>query len=180
MRIEQKPVPMTFPAPAVMATCGQNNIITIAWTGTLSSVPPMTYISVRKERYSHKLLMENMEFVINLTTEDLKDQTDYCGIHSGRDIDKFEALNLTPIESKYVSCPSIKESPVSLECKVTQVIELGSHDMFMAEIIGITVDDQYLNEHGKFDYNLSKPICYSAGKYFSLNEFIGYYGHSKK
>ena len=180
MRIEQKPSTMVFPAPAIMATCGDNNIITIAWTGTINSVPPMTYISVRKERHSHQLLMDNMEFVINLTTEDLAYETDYCGIHSGRDMNKFESLNLTPIKSKYVKCPSIKESPVSLECQVTQVIELGSHDMFMAEIVGITVDDQYMDDAGRFDLNRSKLICYSAGKYFSLNEFIGHYGHSKK
>jgi len=178
-RIEQKPITMLFPTPAVMATCGDDNIITIAWTGTINSVPPMTYISVRKERHSHQLLKENMEFVINLTTEDLAYETDFCGTHSGKDINKFEALNLTPIKSTKVSCPSIKESPVSIECKVTQIVELGSHDMFMAEVIGSTVDNRYTDENGRFDVNKSKLICYSAGKYFSLNEFIGHYGHSR-
>jgi len=183
-KVSWRPGNMIYPLPAVMVSCGEteeeHNIITIAWTGTLCSVPPMTYISVRKDRHSHQLLMDNMEFVINLTTEDLAYETDYCGIVSGRDENKFESLNLTPIPSIHVNCPSIEESPVSIECKVTQVIELGSHDMFMAEVVGLTLNEKYVDDNNRFDFNLSKPICYSAGKYFSLKEFIGHYGHSKK
>lgn len=179
MKVERKPMTMVFPAPAVMATCG-NNIITIAWTGTINSDPPMTYISVRKERHSHHLLKEYGDFVINLSNEDLAYEVDYCGTHSGKDIDKFKQLNITPVDSVHVKSPSILEAPVSIECKVTQIVELGSHDMFMAEIVGLTVDEKYIDENGRFDVNRSKLICYSAGKYFSLKEFIGHYGFNKR
>lgn len=178
-----KPNTIVYPVPAVMVSCGtreeDHNIITIAWTGTINSVPPMTYVSVRKERHSHEIISRTKEFVINLTNEALTYETDYCGIESGKTINKFRELNLTKGVGSVVSCPTIEEAPVSIECKVTQVLELGSHDMFIAEVVGVNVDDKYMDESGRFNLNDSKLICYSDGKYFGLNESLGNFGHSK-
>ena len=179
-----KPGNMLYPLPVVMVSCaGKNkrpNIITVAWAGTICSDPVMVSISVRKERYSHDIIKESGEFVINLVTEDLAFATDYCGVKSGRDTDKFSDMNLTPIDMEGVSAPAIKESPLSLACKVCEIKELGSHDMFIAEVIGVMVDDKYMDENGKFELNDSKLVAYSHGVYFGLGQRIGKFGYSVK
>jgi flavin reductase (DIM6/NTAB) family NADH-FMN oxidoreductase RutF len=173
---------MIYPVPAVMVSCGSNedehNIITIAWTGTICTNPAMAYISVRKSRHSYDIIKKNMEFVINLTTKDLTYATDICGVKSGRDMDKFKELKLTPSKASKVSAPLIEESPVNIECKVTQILELGSHDMFIAEVLAVNVDDKYIDETGKFNLDKSNPICYSHGAYFDLNNKLGTFGYS--
>lgn len=177
-----KPGNMLYPVPVVMVTvsdgCGNDNIITIAWTGTINSDPAMVSISVRKSRYSYELLNKNGEFAINLVTKDLTYAMDYCGVKSGRDIDKFKELKLTKQEASTINVPLIKESPLSMECKVKQVIELGSHDMFLAEVSAVVIDDKYMDENGKFDLNASGLIAYSHGQYFTLGENIGKFGYS--
>lgn len=181
-KVTWKPGTMVYPVPAVMVSCGsepdEHNIITIAWTGTICTDPPMTYISVRKERHSYDIIKKTGEFVINLGTEDLAFATDFCGVKSGRDVNKFETMNLTPSEGSKVKAPLIEESPVNIECKVTQIVELGSHDMFMAEVVAVNVDEQYIDEKGKFHLDQAKPICYSHGTYFGLNEALGTFGYS--
>ncbi len=183
-KISWKPGNMLYPLPVVMVSCGKKgekpNILTIAWAGTICSDPVMVSISVRKERYSHPIISETGEFVINLVTEDLTYATDYCGVKSGRDIDKFAELKLTPIQIEGVDAPAIAESPLNLACKVKEVKELGSHDMFIAEVVGVTVDDKYMDESGKFDLNSSGLVAYSHGEYFSLGEKIGKFGYSVK
>lgn len=173
---------MVYPAPAVMVSCGDGeekyNIITIAWTGTINSKPPMAFISVRKERHSHKLIQEAGGFVINLTNEALTHATDYCGVKSGKDVDKFKHLELTPIPATIVKAPMIKEAPVNIECQITQVIELGSHDMFMAEVVAIHVDENLMDEQGKLHLEWSKPIVYSHGEYYGMGELLGRFGYS--
>lgn len=176
-----KPGTMVYPVPAVMVSCGtmaKSNIITIAWTGTVCSTPAMTYISVRKERHSYDLIKESGTFVINLTTEALAKATDFCGVKSGRDFDKFEHLGLTKLPGAFTDVPLIAESPVNIECKVTQIIELGSHDMFLAEVLGITVEDDYIDSTGKFRLDLAKPIAYAHGNYYALGKPLGIFGHS--
>ena len=176
-----KPSTMLNPVPVVMVSSGtmeQANIITIAWTGTICSEPPMVSISVRPERHSYGLIQESGEFVINLVTEELAKACDYCGVKSGRDIDKFEKLGLTKLESETVAAPGIEQSPVRIECKVKQQIPLGSHDVFMAEVTGVTVDDKYFDEKDKFDLAKAGLVTYSHGEYFSLNEMLGFYGYS--
>ena len=178
-----KPGNMLYPLPVVMVSCrynDKNNIITVAWAGTICSDPAMLSISVRKERFSYDMILNSGEFVVNLVTEDLAFATDYCGVASGRDIDKFKKMNLTPIDSKYVACPSIKECPVNLECKVKKVEDLGTHSIFMAEIVGVTVDDKYMDETGRFNLNDSKLVTYSHGRYFTLGEELGKFGYSVK
>ncbi len=178
-----KPGNMVYPLPAVMVSVGDKpenfNIITIAWTGTICSDPPMCYISVRKGRHSYPILKETGEFVINLTTKDLAYATDWCGVRSGRQYDKFKEMNLTPGKAKIVKAPIIEESPINIECKVTQVIELGTHDMFMAEVVNVKADNQYIDdETGAFSLYKSKPICYSHGHYFEVGKRIGKFGYS--
>ena len=177
-----KPGNMLYPVPAVMVTVGDgkdiSNIVTIAWTGTINSDPAMVSISVRKSRYSHELLCKNGEFVINLISKELTYAMDYCGVKSGRDIDKFAETKLTKGEAKTVSVPIIVESPVNIECKVTQVHELGSHDMFLAEVTAVQVDDKYLDEKGKFDLDKANLVAYSHGQYYTLGENIGSFGYS--
>lgn len=177
-----KPGNMIYPVPAVMVTVADKekrpNIITVAWTGTACTNPPMAYISVRKERYSHGILMETGEFVINLTTEALTFATDYCGVRSGRDVDKFKEMKLTPIPARTVSAPLIAESPVNIECKVKQVLELGSHDMFLAEVTAVHAEDCYMDERGRFDLRKANPIVYSHGEYFGMGKSIGTFGYS--
>lgn len=152
-----KPGNMLYPVPAVMISCKRPeerpNIITVAWAGTICSDPAMVSISVRKERYSYDIIKETGEFVINLTTNDLTFATDYCGVKSGREVDKFKEMHLTPCESKTIAAPGIAESPVSIECKVKQIIELGSHDMFLAEVTAVSVNPKYMDEKGKFHLN---------------------------
>ena len=173
---------MLYPVPAVMISCGRPeerpNIITVAWAGTVCSSPAMVSISVRKERYSYDILKETGEFVINLITSDLTYATDFCGVRSGRDVDKFAQMHLTPLPSQHISAPGIAESPVNLECKVTQVIPLGSHDMFLAEVLGVTVDEKYMDENGKFHLNDAGLVAYSHGEYFELGEKLGKFGYS--
>ncbi len=177
-----KPGNMLYPLPAVMVSCqrpGERpNIITLAWTGTICSSPAMVSISVRPERYSYDIIRETGEFVINLTTEKLVRATDWCGVRSGKDFDKFKEMGLTPGRSVHVAAPLIEESPVNLECRTTQVLELGSHHMFMAEVVGVDVDERYLDENGKFRLNEAGPMVYSHGEYFGLGEKLGSFGYS--
>ncbi len=175
---------MIYPVPAVMVSCQRKNekpnIITVAWCGTVCTNPPMAYISVRPERYSYDIIKETKEFVINLTTKDLAFQTDLCGVKSGRDIDKFKETGLTPVKSKYVNAPSIDESPVNIECRVNQILELGSHHMIIADVLGVTVDSKYLDENNRFNLNEANPIAYSHGQYYTLAENLGKFGYSVK
>jgi flavin reductase (DIM6/NTAB) family NADH-FMN oxidoreductase RutF len=177
-----KPSTLLNPVPVVMVTCqgkeGIPNIITLAWVGTINSDPPMVSISVRKERHSYKLLKENGEFVINLSSKKLTFATDLCGVKSGKDTDKFKAAKLTPEKATKVSVPLIKESPVNLECKVKKSIELGSHVMFLAEIVAVNVDESIINEKGKLSLEKADPICYSHGEYWSVEKPLGYFGFS--
>ena len=177
-----KPGNMVYPLPAVMVSvrdqAGQDNIITVAWTGTICTNPPMAYISVRPERYSYHMIKESGEFVINLTTRDLAWATDYCGVTSGRDVDKFAKCHLTKEAADEVSAPLIAESPVNLACKVTQIIPLGSHDMFLAEIVSVTVDERYMDEKGTFHLNDAGLVAYSHGTYFKLGKELGTFGFS--
>lgn len=177
-----KPGNMLYPLPAVMVSCqkpGEKpNIVTVAWTGTVCSDPAMVFISVRPNRFSHSIIKDTGEFVINLIDEKLTRSMDYCGVKSGKDVDKFKECNLTAIESETVSAPSIKESPVCIECKVTQVIPLGTHDMFLAKVTGVTVDDKYMDENERFHLNAAGLTAYSHGEYFGLGKKIGKFGYS--
>ena len=157
---------------------GKPNIITLAWVGTINSEPPMLSISVRKERYSHDLIKQKGQFVVNLTTEKLAFATDFCGVKSGRDIDKFEAVKLTPEKASIVDVPLIKESPINIECIVKDVIELGSHDMFIGEIAAVNVDEALLNDKEKLCLEKADLICYSHGEYCSLEKSLGFFGYS--
>lgn len=181
-KITFKPGTMLNPVPAVMVSCGtgnERNIITIAWTGIVNSEPPMTYISVRKERHSHSIIKDTGEFVINLTTEKLAFAADYCGVKSGRDLDKFEALELTAADSKEVSCPSIGQSPVNIECRVTEVKELGTHDMFLAQIVSVSADEALMDETGKLCLEEAGLVAYNHGHYFALQKTpLGRFGFS--
>ncbi|MBO4845896.1 MAG: flavin reductase family protein [Lachnospiraceae bacterium] len=183
-KLSWKPGNMLYPLPVVMVSCKEEgkapNIITVAWAGTICSDPVMVSISVRKERYSHDIIEKTGEFVINLVTQDLVYATDYCGVKSGRDIDKFVKMNLTPVNIEGVDAPAIAESPLSLACKVKEIKELGSHDMFIAEVVGVTVDDKYMDESGKFELNSTGLVAYSHGEYFSLGEKLGKFGYSVK
>ena len=178
-----KPGNMLYPVPAVMVSCGREgekpNIITVAWAGTICSDPAMVSISVRKERYSHDIIKETGEFVINLVNKRLVRATDYCGVKSGRDVDKFAETRLTPQASRYVKAPGIEESPVNIECKVVQIIKTGgTHDIFIAEVVSVSVDDKYFDETGKFHFERTKPICYSHGEYYGLGKPVGSFGYS--
>ena len=183
MKQQWKPGTMIYPLPAVMVSCGacpeEYNLITVAWTGTICSEPAMCYISVRRERHSYEIIKKNMCFVINLTTKDLVQATDWCGVRSGRDYDKFKEMNLTPLWAKHVKAPLVAESPVNIECRVKQVMELGTHDMFIAEVVGIEVDPQYLDpETGKFQLEKADLVAYSHGEYYTLGEKLGTFGFS--
>ena len=173
---------MLYPVPAVMVSCGRKdetpNIITVAWAGTVCSDPAMVSISVRRERYSYDIIKETGEFVINLVTKDLVFATDFCGVKSGKNVDKYNEMKLTPLASQKVSAPGIAESPVNIECKVVQMLELGSHTMFVGEVVGVTVEDSYLNESGKFELNSTGLVSYSHGEYFLLGEKLGKFGYS--
>lgn len=179
-----KPGNMVYPLPAVMVSVadaqGKPNIITLAWVGTVCTNPPMVSISVRPERYSHSILKETGEFVINLTTKELTFATDYCGVKSGRDVDKFKEMNLTPLPADQVKAPLIGESPVCIECRVREVLELGSHDMFLADVLAVHVDEKYLDESGKFHLEQAEPIVYSHGDYLATGELLGTFGYSVK
>ena len=179
-----KPGNMLYPLPVVMVSLadrdGRPNIITLAWVGTVCTNPPMVSISVRPERYSYPILKETGEFVINLTTKELAFATDYCGVKSGRDVDKFKEMGLTPIPASEVKAPMIKESPVNIECKVRQILPLGSHDMFLADVVAVHADEKYMDEKQKFHLEQAEPIIYSHGSYFGCGELLGTFGYSVK
>lgn len=173
---------MLYPLPAVMVSVtdgeGNDNVLTVAWAGTVCTNPPMVSISVRPSRYSYEMIKKTGEFVINLTTKDLAYATDWCGVKTGAKVDKFKEMKLTKEKANFVNCPMIKESPVSVECKVKEIRELGSHHMFVAEILGINADEKYINENGAFDISKCDLIAYSNGNYYSLGKKIGRFGFS--
>lgn len=173
---------MLYPVPAVMVSCNREgekpNIITVAWAGTVCTNPAMLSISVRPERYSYDIIKETKEFVVNLTTKELTYATDYCGVRSGRDVDKFAEMKLTPQPSQKIKAVGIAESPVNIECKVIEIKELGSHHLFLAEVVGVTVEDSYMDEKGKFHLNDIGLVAYSHGEYFELGEKLGKFGYS--
>lgn len=177
-----KPGNMLYPLPAVLISVadrqGNQNVFTVAWTGTICSDPAMVSISVRPERFSYHMLRETGEFVINLTTRELAFATDYCGVKSGKDIDKFKEMHLTPLAADKVSAPLIKESPVNIECRVTQRIPLGTHDMFMAEVVAVHADEAYMDDSGRFSFAKAEPIVYSHGTYYTLGQELGTFGYS--
>jgi flavin reductase (DIM6/NTAB) family NADH-FMN oxidoreductase RutF len=179
-----KPGNMLYPLPAVMVSVadknGRYNIITIGWAGTVCTNPRMVSISVRTERYSYHILKETGEFVINLTTRDLVYATDYCGVKSGRDVDKFKELHLTPMAASKVAAPLIAESPVNIECRVREVKALGSHDMFIADVVAVHAAKQYMDEKNRFHLEKADPIVYSHGTYYNCGEALGTFGYSVK
>ena len=181
-KLKWKPGNMVYPLPAVLVSCGDKeghvNLMTAAWTGTICSDPPMVYVSIRKERFSHSMIQETGEYVINLTTEELAWATDFCGVRSGRNMDKFKEMKLTPVFGELQYAPMVEESPVSIECKVTQVMELGTHDMFMAEVVAVHVDEKYMDEKGTFHLEAAKPLVYSHGQYFGMGKHIGGFGYA--
>ncbi len=173
------------PLPPVMVSCGnaetgEKNIITVAWTGILNTKPPKTYISVRPTRHSYNIIKESGEFVLNLTTEKLVRSADFCGIYTGKKVNKFEKCSLTAEPSSVVSCPSIAESPMSIECRVTDIIPMGSHDMFLADIVAVTVDESLMNEDGKLCLDRASLAAFAHGEYFALGKKLGYFGFSTK
>lgn len=176
-----KPGNFIYPIPAVMVSCGnmeKSNIITVAWCGTICSNPAKAYISVRPERYSYSIIKETKEFVINLTTKELAYETDWCGVKSGKDVDKFKEMNLTKEKANFVKCPMIKESPVSIECKVQEIKKLGSHHMFLADVLAINADEKYIDPKGAFDISKCDLITYVNGGYYTLDKKIGKFGFS--
>lgn len=178
------PGTMVFPVPAVLVSCGDKpenyNILTIAWTGNICSEPAMTYISIRPSRLSHQIIKRTKEFVINLTTEKLAFATDFCGVKSGREINKWTRLKLTPIKGSQVKAPLIEQSPINIECQVTEIKSLGSHDLFIAKVLCIHADKQFINKKGEFDLRKAEPICYAHGHYYALGKHLGTYGHTIK
>jgi len=180
-KVTWKPGTFLYPLPAVMVSCGtmkKSNIITVAWTGILNTNPATVYISVRPTRYSYQLIKERGEFVINLTTKELAKATDWCGVKTGAKVDKFKEMNLHKERANFVKCPMIEESPVSIECKVKEVKQLGSHDMFIAEVLAINSDKKYINEKGTFDISKCNLISYANGHYYTLGKKIGKFGFS--
>lgn len=180
-KVTWKPGTFLYPLPVVMVSCGdmeKSNIITVAWTGILNTDPAMVYISVRPSRHSYNMIKESGEFVINLTTKDLAYATDWCGVKTGEKVDKFKEMKLTKEKAKFVKCPMIKESPVSVECKVKEIRELGTHHMFVAEVLAINADEKYIDEKGAFDISKCDLIAYLNGNYYSLGKKIGRFGFS--
>ncbi len=173
---------MLYPLPVVMVSCQRQgekpNIITVAWTGTICTNPAMVYISVRPQRFSYEVIKESGEFIINLSTKSLVKAVDYCGVKSGRDVDKFKEMELTPVPADIVNVPMIGESPVNIECRVKQIIKLGSHDMFIADVLGVHADSAFMNKKGKFEFSKTEPIVYSHGEYYGLSELLGTFGYS--
>ena len=182
MKIKSKPGPLLAPLPTVMVSCGnmdESNILTVAWTGIINSNPPMTYISVQPKRHSHDIIEKSGEFVINLVTADLAKAMDFCGVRSGRDVDKFEAQGLTREAADTVSAPLIAESPVNIECRVKDKLSLGSHDMFTAEITAVHIDERYVDEKGAYDFGAMDLVAFTHGKYYRLvPEELGFFGFS--
>lgn len=180
-KVMWKPGTFLYPLPVVMVSVGdmkESNIITVAWTGILNTNPATVYISVRPERHSYEIIKQKGEFVINLTTEKLAYATDWCGVKSGRNIDKFQEMKLTKEKAKFVEAPMIKESPVSVECKLKEIKQLGTHHAFIAEVLAIHADDKYINETGAFDISKCNLIAYSNGHYYTLGKKIGRFGFS--
>ncbi|MDF2840571.1 MAG: flavin reductase protein [Clostridia bacterium] len=179
-----KPGTMLYPVPSVMVSCrnkqGENNIITIAWTGIICSDPAMLYVSIRPERHSYNMIKETGEFVVNVPNSKLAFAADFCGVKSGKEINKFEHLKLTPAQSNLVAAPYIDEAPLNLECKVKDIIKLGTHDMFIAEIMCVNVDDSLLDSNGKLHLNKADLICYTHGEYRTLADSLGTFGYSVK
>ena len=183
-KISWRPGTQIYPLPAVIVTCGDSeenwNMLTIAWTGTICSDPAMCYISVRPERASYPLIVKNMEYTINLTTEKMAFATDWVGVRSGRDFNKWEITGLTPIIGELVKSPTILQSPLSIECRLKEIMKLGTHDMFISDVLNVRVDSEFMDETGKFNLELAGLIAYSHGHYFSLGEIIGKFGYSVK
>ena len=178
-----KPGAFLYPIPAAMVSCGdmeKSNIITVAWTGIVCSDPATVYISIRPERHSYNIIKETGEFVINLTNQDLVYATDWCGVKSGRDVDKFKEMNLTKEKCNFVKCPGIKESPASIECKVKEIKEIGVHHMFLAEVLSVNPKEEYIDEQGALDISKCDLIAYANGRYFSLGKQLGTFGYSVK
>ena len=185
MNISWKPGTMIYPLPALLISCGSTpeeyNLFTASWAGTICSDPAMCYVSIRPERHSYEIIRRNMEFVINLTTEELARATDWCGVRSGRDYNKFEEMQLTPGPSEKVSAPIVMEAPLSIECRVKEIVPLGTHDMFIAEVLNVQADSRYLNEEtGKWNLDESLPLVYVHGGYYKLGEKLGHFGWSVK
>ena len=183
MKQQWKPGTMIYPLPAVLVSCGETpasyNLLTVAWTGTVCSDPPMCYVSIRPERHSYAIIRRTGAFVINLTTEAMARATDWCGVRSGRDCDKWSETGLTPVPASTVAAPLVGEAPVSIECRVRQVIPLGSHDMFLAEVTAVQVDERYIDPAtGKFRLEDAGLLVYSHGEYFSVGKLLGYFGWS--
>ena len=182
MKQNWKPGTMIYPLPAIMVSCGETpeeyNILTVSWVGTICSDPAMCYISVRPERHSHEIISRTGEFVLNLTTEDLAYATDWCGVKSGRNFNKFSEMKLTPKKAEKIAAPVIVESPLNIECKVKQIIPLGTHDMFIAEVINVQADERFINDNNVFDLEAAKLIAYSHGHYHKIGEEIGKFGWS--
>lgn len=183
-KISWRPGTQIYPLPAVIVTCGDSpenwNMLTVAWTGTICSDPAMCYISVRPERASYPLIMENMEYTINLTTAKMAFATDWVGVRSGRDYNKWEKTGLTPLPGEKVASPTILQSPLSIECRVKEIFKLGTHDMFISDVLNVRVDSEYMDETGKFDLERAGLMAYSHGHYYSLGEMIGRFGFSVK
>lgn len=180
-KVTWKPGTFIYPIPAVMVSCGtmeKSNIITVAWTGILNTDPATVYISVRPSRYSYNLIKQRREFVINLTTKNLAQATDWCGIKTGAKVDKFKSMNLHKEKAKFVKCPMIKESPVSVECKLREIKELGTHHMFIADVLAINADEKYIDKKGAFDISKCDLIAYSNGHYYTLGKKVGRFGFS--
>ena len=182
-KITWKPGTFVYPIPAVMVSCGtmeKSNIITVAWTGIINTNPAMVYISVRPTRYSYNLIKDQGEFVINLTTKNLVKATDWCGVKTGAKVDKFKEMKLHKEKANFVKCPMIKESPVSVECKVKEIKELGSHTMFIAEVVAINVDEKYIDNKGAFDITKCDLMTYANGNYLAMGKKLGKFGFSVK
>ncbi|HBX45642.1 flavin reductase family protein [Limibacterium fermenti] len=183
MKLDWKPGTMIYPLPAVMVSCGataeEQNICTVSWVGTLCTNPPMAYISLRPERYSYSIIKRTGEFVINLTTEDLARATDWCGVRSGRDYHKFAEMHLTPGKASVVDAPIIEQAPLSIECRVKEIVPLGSHDMFISDVVNVLADDRFFDKKtGKFDLKAARPLVYVHGNYYGLGDHIGKFGWS--
>lgn len=183
-KISWKAGNMLYPLPAVMVSLtdkeGNSNIITLAWAGTICTNPPMLSVSIRPERYSYNIIKETGEFVVNLTTKELAYATDYCGVKSGKDVDKFGKMRLTKLASEKINSVAIAESPVNIECKVRQIMELGSHSLFIADVVNVRVDSRYIDEKGRFNLAKSELIAYSHGRYYELGKELGTFGYSIK
>jgi len=182
-KTDWKPGTLIYPLPAVLVSCGATpeefNMMTVSWTGTICSNPPMCYVSIRPERHSYDIVKRNMAFVINLTTLDLAFATDWCGVKSGRNFDKFKEMNLTPVLSDKVAAPYVAEAPVNIECRVTEIKSLGSHDMFIAEVVGIKASERFIDPKTQaLDLKRTIPVAYLHGKYYTVGEFIGKFGFS--